>query len=97
VIWLDANDNAAEVQSRQEKLQTITNHVKTFKDVQQCQNYIEERPQSDRLIMIVNGRLGQEIVPAIHKLPQVISIYVYCFDIVLNKKWANKFPKVKLF
>ncbi|CAF3945779.1 unnamed protein product, partial [Rotaria sp. Silwood1] len=45
--------------------------------------------------MIVSGRLGQEIVPSIHKLRQVISIYVYCMDKEVNRKWVDKFAKVK--
>ncbi|CAF5145692.1 unnamed protein product, partial [Rotaria magnacalcarata] len=64
-----------------------------FQDVKQCQKYIEERSKNDRLVMIVRGPFGQEIVPSIHKLRQVISIYVYCFDKVRNKQWSDKFTK----
>ncbi|CAF2976839.1 unnamed protein product [Rotaria socialis] len=65
-------------------------------DVKQCQKYIEERSTNDRLVMIVSGQFGREIVPSIHKLRQVISIYVYCFDKVCkNKQWSDKFAKVK--
>ncbi|CAF1334245.1 unnamed protein product [Rotaria sp. Silwood1] len=45
--------------------------------------------------MIVSGRLGQAIVPSIHKVRQVISIFVYCIDKERNKQWAVNFPKVK--
>ncbi|CAF1196393.1 unnamed protein product [Rotaria sordida] len=45
--------------------------------------------------MIVSGRLGREIVPSIHKLRQVISIYVYCMDKRSNEQWAGNFEKVK--
>ncbi|CAF4013112.1 unnamed protein product, partial [Rotaria sordida] len=66
-----------------------------FQDIEQCQKYIEEQLQKDRLIMIVSGRLGQEIVPSIHQLKQIILIYVYCGDKESNKPWAEKFSKVK--
>ncbi|CAF5160798.1 unnamed protein product, partial [Rotaria sp. Silwood1] len=45
--------------------------------------------------MIVSGRLGREIVPSIYELRQVISIYVYFTDKESNKKWADKFAKIK--
>ncbi|CAF5088812.1 unnamed protein product, partial [Rotaria sp. Silwood1] len=45
--------------------------------------------------MVVSGRLGQAIVPSIHKIRQIISIYVYCIDKERNKQWAVNFPKVK--
>ena len=97
LIWLDANANTKDTRETEQKLRSIINHLEKFQDVKQCQKYIEERSKNDRLIMIVSGQFGREIVPSIHKLRQVISIYVYCFDKVRNKQWADKFAKVKLF
>ncbi|CAM4880207.1 unnamed protein product [Rotaria socialis] len=96
LIWLDANANGKETRDTEQKLRSIINNLKKFQDVKQCQKYIEERSTNDRLVMIVSGQFGREIVPSIHKLRQVISIYVYCFDKVCkNKQWSDKFAKVK--
>ncbi|CAF4611176.1 unnamed protein product, partial [Rotaria magnacalcarata] len=76
----DAKANGKETRDTEQKLRSIINNLKKFQDVKQCQKYIEERSKNDRLVMIVSGQFGQEIVPSIHKLRQVISIYVYCFD-----------------
>ncbi|CAM4840345.1 unnamed protein product, partial [Rotaria magnacalcarata] len=95
LIWLDLNTSAKEKRDTEQKLRSIINHLKKFQDVKQCQQYIEERSHKERIIMIVSGRLGREIVPSIHELRQVISIYVYCMDKEGNKKWADKFAKVK--
>ncbi|CAF1515355.1 unnamed protein product, partial [Rotaria magnacalcarata] len=95
LIWLDANANGKETRDTEKKLRSIINNLKKFQDVKQCQKYIEERSKNDRLVMIVSGQFGQEIVPSIHKLRQVISIYVYCFDKVRNKQWSDKFTKIK--
>ncbi|CAM4750563.1 unnamed protein product [Rotaria magnacalcarata] len=95
LIWLDANANGKETRDTEQKLRSIINNLKKFQDVKQCQKYIEERSKNDRLVMIVSGQFGREIVPSIHKLRQVISIYVYCFDKVRNKQWSDKFAKVK--
>ncbi|CAF5226559.1 unnamed protein product [Rotaria magnacalcarata] len=96
LIWLDANAYGKETRDTEQKLRSIINNLKKFQDVKQCQKYIEERSKNDRLVMIVSGQFGQEIVPSIHKLRQVISIYVYCFDKVRNKQWSDKFTKVNL-
>ncbi|CAF3985218.1 unnamed protein product [Rotaria sp. Silwood1] len=45
--------------------------------------------------MIVSGQLGKEIVPSVHNLQQVISIYVYCMNKEINEQWASRFTKVK--
>ncbi|CAF2843007.1 unnamed protein product [Rotaria sp. Silwood2] len=81
--------------SKCRKLRSIINNLLKFQDVTQCQKYIEERSHKDRLIMIVSGQLGQEIVPSIHKLQQVVSIYVYCMNKEKNEQWARTFAKVK--
>ncbi|CAF4106934.1 unnamed protein product, partial [Rotaria sordida] len=60
-----------------------------------CQEYIKKQSQKAQLIMIVSGRLGREIVPSIHELRQVISIYVYCMDKKSHEQWARNFEKVK--
>ena len=80
LVWLDSNTN--EIRDTEKKLHAIINHLEKFHDDKSCQNYLEKTCQKDRLILIVSGRLGQEILPTIHKLRQIISIYVYC----MNKK-----------
>ena len=96
LIWLDANDSVQEGRSTQQKLRSIINHLKKFRDGQECQQYIERRSPTDRLVLIVSGQLGREMVPSIYKLRQVSSIYVYCMNKERNKQWASQFTKVIL-
>ncbi|CAF3754955.1 unnamed protein product [Adineta steineri] len=95
LIWLDASVNVKDTRDTEVKLRSIINHIKKFQDIKLCQHYIEQTSQKDRLVIIVSGRLGLEIVPYIHQLRQVISIYVYCMDKKNNEQWALKFAKVK--
>ncbi|CAF1303903.1 unnamed protein product, partial [Rotaria sordida] len=95
LIWLDDNINTKNNRDTEQKLRAVINRLQKFQDVKQCQKYIEERSQNERVVMIVSGRLGREIVPSIYKLRQVISIYVYCTDKEGNKKWTDKFAKIK--
>ncbi|CAF1590494.1 unnamed protein product, partial [Rotaria sp. Silwood1] len=95
LIWLDANISVEENRDTEQRLRSIINNLIKFQDVNQCQKYIEERSHKDRLIMIVSGQAGREIVPSIHKLQQVVSIYVYCMDKNKHEQWARTFAKVK--
>ncbi|CAF4524477.1 unnamed protein product, partial [Rotaria sp. Silwood2] len=95
LIWLDDSANAKDNRDTEQKLRSIINTLRKFQDVKHCQKFIEERSQNERVVMIVSGRLGREIVPSIHKIRQIISIYVYCMDKERNKQWAVNFPKVK--
>ncbi|CAF0834236.1 unnamed protein product [Adineta steineri] len=66
-----------------------------FQDIEQFLHYIVRTSEIDRLTLIVSDQLGQEIVPHIHELRQVISIYVYCMDKNSNEQWVHKFAKIK--
>jgi response regulator RpfG family c-di-GMP phosphodiesterase len=98
IIWLDpsVNSNRAN-QNAEQQLRNIINHLRKFEDGQECQQYIEERSQEDRLILIVSDQFGKDIVPQIHHLRQVSSIYVYCPDKQKNQEWVSQFNKVRLF
>lgn len=98
LIWLDFNENTKETRDIEQKLRPhVISHLKKFEDLKLCHKYIEQRSQLERIILIVSGYYGREIVPLIHHLEHVVSIYVYCMDKKGNEQWACKFPKVELY
>ncbi|CAF1340244.1 unnamed protein product [Adineta ricciae] len=96
LLWLDAavNDSNQNLQAQKKLRQTI-NHLKTFEDVHLCMRYILSLNDHDRIVLIVNGKLGKLIVPKIVHLRQIISIYVYCYDLQTHQQWAKLYSKVK--
>jgi hypothetical protein len=96
LVWLDASSSGKDGRDTEQQLRSIINHLKKFQDVASCKKYINARSSKERVVMIVSGRLGREIVPSIHHLRQVISIYVYCMDKEGNKKWAQDYRKVNV-
>ena len=97
ITWLDANDDAEIVQRAEKELRAIINHFKRFKDPNECQKYIEKKSNHDRLVVIVNHQFGQEIVPLVHKLRQVSSIYVYDENAENDGQWTKDFVKVEQY
>jgi len=97
LIWLDQNVSIdKEDEKIEQDLRKLINHLMKFDNEQACQQYIQERLEQDRLILIVNDLLSYTLVPHIHQLRQVYSIYIYCKSALVNQEWINKFSKVKL-
>lgn len=94
LIWLDAITDAKEIRLTQKKFRCIINHLIKFEEIQTCQNYLQKTSSKDRLILIVTGRFGSQIVPLIEQFRQILSIYVFCMDKQANEKWASQHPKV---
>ena len=95
-IWLDAEINKnVENQNAQQQLRTIVNRFKTFEDGNECEKYIRSKSSKERLLLIVNDQQGRQIIPHIHTLQQVTSIYIYCNYKKGNEQWTNQFSKVK--
>ena len=87
------NSSEENIQAQQH-LRTLINQLTTFDNDVVCEKYIHSLEKDDRIILIVSGQLGQELVPRIHHLPQISLIYVYCIDKKHNEQWAKRFYKV---
>jgi hypothetical protein len=98
LVWLDATVNESkENREVQQQLRKSINRLKTFNNADECEQYIRSMSEQDRVVIIVSGRLGQEVVPRIHHLRQVCRIYVYCMDRARNERWAKQFSKVRIY
>ncbi|UJR08377.1 hypothetical protein I4U23_012648 [Adineta vaga] len=96
LIWLDSHVNKSEDNEKiQQKLQQIITHLKTFDDPQECQEYISSLSSKNRVILIISGRFGRELLPHIHSFPQIVAVYVFCMDKQANEQWAKEYSKVK--
>ena len=93
-LWLDATANESrENRAAQEQLRSTINHIQTFNNDNECAEYIRNAV-SDRIVLIVGGQIGKKIVPKIHDLYQLFSIYIYCSDREKHKHWSQNFIKV---
>ena len=45
--------------------------------------------------MIISGALGQHIVPRVHNLTQVDSIFIFCSNKKRHEEWAKDWSKIK--
>jgi hypothetical protein len=96
LIWSDPTVNkSSDNKKTQENLRDIFgNNFESFESGNQCENFINLH-KNRRLVLVVSGQIGRDLVPKIHKLSHVISIYVYCMDKQANEKWTKNYNKVK--
>ncbi|CAF4194167.1 unnamed protein product [Didymodactylos carnosus] len=99
LLWLDQNVNKSKDSlETQTQLRRSINCLLTFESGNECEEHIGES-KDEKIVLIVSGRLGREIVPSVHDLPQLSAIYVYCMDKITNERWAksyNKFQPLRL-
>ncbi len=93
-IWLDSLVNSSQNNiDTKVLLRKAINRLKKCQDCNKCIEYIRHLSR-ERVVLIVSGRLGEEIVLIIHHFSQLIGIYVYCSDKKRNEEWANKLLRV---
>ncbi|CAF4087493.1 unnamed protein product [Adineta steineri] len=96
LIWLDnnINQNNAECNNTHEQLKRVVNNVNTFTDREECAEFIQTIT-NNKICMIVSGSLGKLIVPHVHDMSQVDTIFIFCNNQEWHKQWAEQWPKIK--
>jgi hypothetical protein len=97
LLWLDAGIqyNDESFVARKQQLRAIINQLRTFKDNYFYERHIRHVSRNDRLILIITDHSGREVVPCIHHLQQVLSIYIHCKDRTCDNPWVASFFKVE--
>ena len=97
LIWLDATVNECQENINvQNQLRKLVYYFKMFTNCEECEQYIRSASIHNHIILVVSGHLGQVIVPRIHQIQQISSIYVYCMDKAKNEQWSSHYKKVRL-
>ena len=96
LVWLDASVNSIQNIAAQQKIRASINYLITFEQSDQCEQHVRSVSEQDRIILIVSNELGQHLVPRIHQLRHVSSIYIYDTVKQASHLWANQFCKVNL-
>ncbi|UJR08806.1 hypothetical protein I4U23_013061 [Adineta vaga] len=95
ILWLDAEVNTTEENRQIQKvLRSTIDHLVTFEHIPTCRAHISNLSSVERSILIVSGRYCREIIPHIHDLSQLSSIYIFCKNQQKYEQWAQSFKKV---
>jgi hypothetical protein len=98
LIWLDNNNNIDEKNEDSRhtvsQLRCIINTINKFTDGDECIQFINTIT-NNKACLIISGSLGQHIVPRVHSMSQVDSIFILCAIKQHHEQWAREWPKIK--
>ena len=96
LIWLDSNINETneDCQNTITKLRRAVNDVNTYTNDDECLEFIKTIGDN-KVCMIISGSLGQRIVPHVHNMSQVDSVFIFCSNKKYHEQWAKDWPKIK--
>ncbi|CAF1249325.1 unnamed protein product [Adineta ricciae] len=96
VIWLDTHIHSSnpDYQNAITHLQYIVNDIYTFTDNAECIDFILTLTDTD-VCLITSGSVGQCLVPCVHDVSNIDSIFIFCDDQNRHEQWAKNWCKVK--
>ncbi|CAF2713578.1 unnamed protein product [Rotaria sp. Silwood2] len=97
VIWLDTNACASDDHAKScEYYRAIVHSMEIFSDPDACIDFVTDRDDSDeRVFLILSESFSENIVPFIHTIPQLHSIYIHGSDGSKKLSWTNEYEKVR--
>ncbi|CAF2760509.1 unnamed protein product [Rotaria sp. Silwood2] len=97
LVWLDTNIdvvNNPDYRRIITILKQIANSVNTFTRVEECLDFIQEIKE-ETIFFIISGSLSQTVIPIVHDIPQIKSIYIFCENKLDHELWIHKWPKIR--
>ena len=95
LLWADTTVHSEENRVVRKHFHSTINQFKVFDNGIDCETYIHQS-KNDRIILIVSPSIGRVLVPSIHSLGQITSIYVYHSRLdARSQKWASKLTKIR--
>jgi hypothetical protein len=96
LIWLDSNidDNNDDCRNTVSQLRRVVNDVNTFTNGEECIEFINNMNE-EKACMIISGSLGEHMVPRVHNMSQVDSIFIFCGNKKRHEQWVKDWSKVK--
>jgi tetratricopeptide (TPR) repeat protein len=96
LVWLDNNidDNSTNCRNTIAQLRRAVNTINTFTDGEECIQFIDNITDT-KACMIISGSLEQNIVPRVHNMSQVDSIFIFCDNKKRHEQWAKEWSKIK--
>jgi tetratricopeptide (TPR) repeat protein len=96
LVWLDSNidDNNDDCRNTIAQLRRAVHNINKFTDGDECIEFLQSM-DNDKACMIISGSLGQHIVPCVHDMFQVDSIFIFCGNKKRHEQWAKEWPKIK--
>ena len=96
LIWMDPeiDQSNKDCQNTLAQLRNIVNDVHIFTKRDECIDFLTEVDHI-KAFLIIEGTLGQQILPLIHDIPQLDGVYIFDSKKSSPEQWAKTWVKVK--
>ena len=96
LIWLDTNINEdnSDCRNTVSHLRHVVHVINLFADAEECIHFLGD-VEDEKVCMIISGCLGQQIVPLVHNMLQVNSIFIFCDNQKYDEGWIKDWSKIK--
>jgi tetratricopeptide (TPR) repeat protein len=96
VVWLDSNIDTSDrnYQNSIDQLRRIVNAIKIFTTPNECVIFLTNIKDL-KFFLILSSAFSELVVPLIHDLSQVDSIYIFCGDKIKCDQCTKEWRKVK--
>ena len=96
LIWLDSNidESSADCHNTTKQLRRAVHTINVYTDDQKCIEFLKTIG-NEKACMIISGSLGRHVVPQVHDMCQVDSIFIFCSNQKFHEQWAREWPKIK--
>ena len=96
LIWLDSNidQNNSDCQNTLSHLAHVASIINVFTDAEKCIRSLGDVTDA-KASMIISGSLGRKMMPRLHVLSQMDSIFILCGNKSYHEGWAKEWPKIK--
>ncbi|CAF2623785.1 unnamed protein product [Rotaria sp. Silwood2] len=91
IVWLDENqDKTTDYFDTRQHLRYVIQYLRTFSDTNDCVDFITSQ-RTDNIFFLTSETFGKIVIPHIHELCQMASIYILS---KLDDDWFQNYSKV---
>jgi tetratricopeptide (TPR) repeat protein len=98
LVWLDGNiDDSPDSLQKQMRLRNMNNYCQFYTNTQLCLDFMRT-VNNEKIFLVVSGVLAHSILPQIHSIRSVASVFIFCANCHDYLSLLDQYPKlVKIF
>ncbi|CAF1185217.1 unnamed protein product [Rotaria sp. Silwood1] len=96
LIWIDGSidETNPDCQNTLARLRSVVNEVTLCTEPTQCIKCLNDM-KDEKILIISSGTVGQHLVPQIHDMSQLHTIYIFCSNESRHKAWVKNWSKIE--
>ena len=96
LIWIDdsIDEESKDYQETLVQLKNVINNVNLCTQPDQRIDLLNQ-VDNERVFVVISGYLGQYLIPEIHDISQLDTIYIFCGNKSRHHEWAKNWTKIK--